>query len=98
MMKKEDVVKGYVAFSPNGKMLNQRWSGGAQTGHPVYFLTDDIEKATILDSKDGFKHLCSWYNKTYKNQVEFSIEEVIFTRTIELKKTENTEGKKVLYV
>lgn len=98
-MKKEEAVRGYVAFTSDERMLNKYWSGGGQTGSWKYSLTEDIEKATIVKNKKDLKLSCKEYNACHKNQVEFLIEQIVFTRTVELKKINiKIKEEKMLYV
>ena len=97
-MTKECSYNGYVAFSEDGKMLNNYWSGGSQTGTNKQTLTDDIEKATIAKTKEELRTYIIWYNNSHKNKVNFKIEKVLFTKNIQLIKIVDYEDKKVLYV
>lgn len=91
-MEKQEIVKGYAAFTSDGKVL------GRGLNEFVIPPTDNIDAVYITEDKEFLRKCCDWYNACHKNQIEFSIEEVIFTRKIELKKIENVEGRKVLYV
>lgn len=87
-LKKVETIKGYVAFTKDGKkFLRNFWSGGSQTGTNKQSLSDDIDKIGIVDSKEEVEMIINWFNRSHVNQVEFDIKEVEFTITknIEIK-------------
>lgn len=83
-MKKETIKKGYTAFSPDGKMLCNKWVGGAQTGTNHQTLTADVTRALILPTLEEIRMYILWYNHNHKNQVTFTVKEVTLKTTIEL--------------
>lgn len=81
-LKKVETIKGYVAFTKDGKkFLRNYWSGGSQTGTNKQSLSDDIDKMGIANSKEEVETIINWFNRTHVNQVEFDIKEVEFTIT-----------------
>lgn len=83
-MKKETVEKGYAAFAPDGRMLRNEWVGGGQTGTNRQTLTTNIEKVSLAHSLKEVEMFINWYNSNHKNQVTFTVKEVILKTTIEL--------------
>lgn len=83
-MVEETVKKGYAAFTLDGRMLCNKWVGGAQTGTNRQTLTTDIGKVSLSPTLEEIETYTLWYNRNHKNQVTFTIKEVTLKTTIEL--------------
>mgnify|MGYP003321858174 CR=1 FL=1 len=79
-LKKEKVVEGFVAFSTDGKMLRNFYTGG-QSGTNKQSLTTDVELASVERDKKMLWLYAEWYNKSHKQQKDFTIKKVIFRQT-----------------